>query len=380
MKITELKTFLVEASWRNYLFVKVSTDEGIHGWGEATVEGKERTVAQAIGDLADYLVGKDPFRIEEHWYAMYRNAFWVGGPILNSAISGVEQAMWDIKGKALEVPVYELIGGKIRDRIRMYANGWFRGCQTPKEFAKAAEKTVKEGFDALKWDPFGSAGLFISPEQARLAVKCVAEVRNAVGPEVELLVEVHGRLSPANAIRIGNELAEHRPYFYEEPVPPENVDAMALVARSVPIPVATGERLFTKWGFKDVLEKQAAAIIQPDPCHAGGILETKKISAMAEVYYVGVAPHNPNGPVATAVCLHLDASTPNFTIQELNIGDWERSQAILKEGFVIKDGRIEVSNQPGLGIDLDEKELAKYPFKPMDMSRMFDPARDLRPD
>ena len=383
MKITDLKTFVVESSsrnYRNYVFVKVSTDQHIYGWGEATIEGKERTVVQAIADLADYLVGKDPFRIEEHWYRMYRHAFWTGGALLNTAISGVEQALWDIKSKALGVPVYELIGGQMRERIRVYANGWFLGCRTPKEFARAAARTVKEGFDALKWDPFGTSGLFISPEQARLAVKCVEEVRSAVGPDVELLVEVHGRLSPANAIRIGNEMAEYRPYCFEEPVPPENVDAMALVARSIPIPVATGERLYTKWGFKDVLEKQAAAIIQPDPCHAGGILELKKIAAMAEVHYVGLAPHNSTGPVCTAVCLHIDASTPNFAIQELHVGDWERIQSIQKGEFILKDGCVDVPKLPGLGIDLDEKELAKYPFQPHDMAGMFDPAGDLQPD
>lgn len=374
MKIRRVSTHFVYTNpFRNWLFVKVETDEGIHGWGEASVEGKEKAVAEAVHELERQLVGRDPFQIELLWQEMYRNAFWVGGPILTSAISGVEQALWDIKGKALGVPVYELLGGKMRDRLRVYANGWSHGCETPRQFAAAAVKTVEQGYGALKWDPFGGASLFIEREQEDVAIAIVREVRNAVGSAVELLVEVHARLSPANAIRIAHRLEEFRPFWYEEPVPSENVDAMALVARATDIPIATGEHLFTKWGFKDLLEKQAAAVIQPDICHDGGILETRKIAAMAEVYYVGLAPHNPNGPLSTAACIHVDACSPNFLIQEYVISDEEIRAAIQKEPLPIVSGYLAIPDRPGLGVDLDESAFARFPYQPTTMTGMLDP-------
>ncbi|MGH2461149.1 MAG: galactonate dehydratase [Chloroflexota bacterium] len=381
MKIREITTHFVNVGMtRNWVLVKVSTDEGVHGWGEASVEGKEKTVAQAIDELARQLVGRDPFQIELLWQEMYRNAFWVGGPILNSAISGVEQALWDIKGKALGVPVWQLLGGKVHDRVRAYANGWFRGCKTPKAFARAAVETVERGFTALKWDPFGGASLFITHEQEELAIAIVRDVRDAVGPTIDLLIEVHGRLSPANAIRIGHRLAEFRPFFYEEPVPPENVDALALVARAVPIPVATGERLFTKWGFKDVIEKQGAAVIQPDICHDGGILETRKIAAMAQVYYIGLAPHNPNGPLSTAACVHVDTCTPNFLIQEFVVSDDAVRSAVQTESIELVAGYFKTPERPGLGVEIDEAALARFPYQPTTMTGMLTPERDFHWD
>lgn len=381
MKIRGIGThFVYSGPHRNWVLVKVDTDEGIHGWGEATLEGKEKTVAQAIADLERQLVGRDPFRIEELWQEMYRAAFWVGGPVLNSAISGIEHALWDIKGKALGVPVWELLGGKMRDRVRAYANGWFGGCQTPKQFAEAAVKTAEKGFTALKWDPFGGAGLFIENEQEQLALAIVREVRDAVGPKIDLLIEVHGRLSPANAVRVAHRLSEFNPFWFEEPIPPENIDALATVARAVAIPIATGERLFTKWGFKDVLEKQAAAVIQPDICHDGGILETRKIAAMAEVYYVGLAPHNPNGPVGTAASLQVDACTPNFLIQEYVVSDEEIKRDVTGHSLELIDGHFVVSNRPGLGLDVDEAAISRYPYQPTTMTDMMTPARNFRWD
>src|SRR5579883_1245773 len=381
MKIRAIKTFCVNVNaHRNWLFVKVETDEGLYGWGEAGVEGKEKTVAQAIAELERQLVGRDPFQIELLWQEMYRHAFWVGGPVLTSAISGVEHALWDIKGKALGVPVWQLLGGKVRDRVRAYANGWFRGCKTPKQFAKAAVETVEKGYTALKWDPFGGASLFITHEQEELAVAIVREVRNAVGPKIDLLIEVHGRLSPANAIRLAHRLEEFQPFWYEEPIPPENIDALVTVARSIHIPVATGERLYTVWGFKDVLEKQAAAVVQPDISHAGGIFELRKIAAMAQVYYVGMAPHNPNGPICTAASVQLDACTPNFLIQEFVVSDAQVRADIVKEPLQILDGHFLVPEGPGLGIDIDEAALARYGYKETTMTDMLTPARDFHWD
>ncbi|HLH73494.1 MAG TPA: galactonate dehydratase [Chloroflexota bacterium] len=381
MKIREITTHFVNVGpTRTWVLVKVSTDEGLHGWGEAGIEGKEKTVAQAIAELERQLVGRDPFQIELLWQEMYRHAFWVGGPVLTSAISGVEHALWDIKGKALGVPVWQLLGGKVRDRVRAYANGWFRGCKTPKQFAKAAVETVEKGYTALKWDPFGGASLFITHEQEELAVAIVREVRNAVGPKIDLLIEVHGRLSPANAIRLAHRLEEFQPFWYEEPIPPENIDALVTVARSIHIPVATGERLYTVWGFKDVLEKQAAAVVQPDISHAGGIFELRKIAAMAQVYYVGMAPHNPNGPICTAASVQLDACTPNFLIQEFVVSDAQVRADIVKEPLQILDGHFLVPEGPGLGIDIDEAALARYGYKETTMTDMLTPARDFHWD
>lgn len=379
MRITDVVTFTCFANWRNYVFVKVTTDRGIVGWGEATLEGRELTVCAAVAELKRYLVGQDPLQIEQHTQEMYRRPFWVGGPVLGSALSGVEHALWDIFGKAANLPVWQLLGGKCRDEIRCYANGWSGGARRPSDFARAAERTVKRGFDALKWDPFGAAGLFIDNDEADNAVACVRAVRDAVGPKVDLLIEVHGRLSPANAIRLGHDLTPYRPFFYEEPVPPENVDAMKKVSEAIAIPVATGERLFTKWGFKDLLEKQAADIIQPDPCHDGGILETKKIAAMAEVHYVGVAPHNPNGPIGSAVCLHLDANLPNFLIQEMLIDDVPWSDEIVREPLEFVNGRIAVNDRPGLGVEVNEEAILAHPYQPVDMNQ-YAPGRRLLSD
>jgi galactonate dehydratase len=386
MKVTGVEVKFAAPGRRCWVFVKLTTDEGIHGWGEAGVEGKEWAVAGAVRDLGRYIIGKDPFRIEEHWWQMFRGAYWSGGPILNSAISGIEHCLWDIKGKALGLPVYELIGGKCHDKVRAYANAWFRspdqaqGAKTPLEFARYAEAAVKRGYTALKWDPFGGSGLFIEQDDADLAVAIVKEVRNAVGPKVDLLIEVHGRLSPANAIRIAHRLEEFNPFFYEEPIPCDNIDAMAMVARSINIPVATGERLYTRWGFKDLLEKQAAAIIQPDICHDGGIMETKKIAAMAEVYYVALAPHNPNGPLSTAASVQVDCTCPNFLIQEHVISDEPLYTDIQKEPLKAVDGYFTPPSTPGLGVDLNEELLHDTPPTHHDMYDMVGPSRKFRWD
>ncbi len=369
MRITGIETFLCAAGWRNFVFVRVATDAGLHGWGEATLEGKEQTVAAAIRELERYLVGQDPAQIERHWQHMYETPFWRGGPVLDSAIAGVDQALWDIKGKALGVPVYELLGGAAHDRIRYYANGWFHGATTIEAVAEAAQAAVARGATALKWDPFGSAGLFIATEEIRTAVDCVAAVREAVGPTIDLLIEVHGRLSPANAIRVARQLEAYDPFFYEEPVPPEHMAELALVARATSIPIASGERAFSKHDFRPMFEQQAVAYCQPDPCHAGGITEMKKIAAMAEAYHVGFAPHNPNGPVATRVCQHLAAACPNFTILEWLPEDVEWCDAAMGSTFAVAAGTMPLPTGPGLGIELDVEVLRAHPYAPVDMNQ-----------
>ena len=349
MKITRLETILVQPRW---LFLKMHTDTGLIGYGEPVVEGRAHTVQQAVAECEEYLLGKDPRRIEHHWQAIYRHAFYRGGPVLTSALSGIEQAMWDILGKSLGVPVYQLLGGACRDRIRMYAHC---GGNTPEEAAASARARVAEGYTALKTGVGRSPARIIeSPGFVQGCADRFAAMREAVGMEVDIAIDFHGQISPALAVRLARALEPYHPMFIEEPCLPQNVDAMVTVARSTSIPIATGERLFTKWGFREVLEKQAAVVVQPDLCHAGGILECKKIAAMAECYYAAVAPHNPLGPISLAACLQLDACIPNFLVQEqVNLGN-----GYLKEPFRLVDGYIELPTGPGLGIELDDEAVA----------------------
>jgi galactonate dehydratase len=363
MRITDVQTFLTGTRWRNFLFVKVSTDEGITGVGEATLEGKEKAVEAAIHQLKRRsVVGANPFNIEEIWMRMYRNEFWHGGPVLLTAMSGIEIACWDIIGKALGQPVYNLLGGRCRDKVLTYANGWYGGERTPENFAQRAKKVIEKGYKALKFDPFGSAGREMSRQEKVKSIDIVAAVRDAVGPDIEIFIEVHGRFSPMTAIEIAKELEPYRPGWYEEPVPPDNHDAMALVAHKINIPVATGERLYTRYGFRRLFELQAASIIQPDILHTGGILETKKIAAMADTYYMTVAPHNPNGPISTAVAVQIDACLTNFYIQEcLDDFDVPWKSQLVKGALEIKDGYITIPDRPGIGVELNEEVIREHP-------------------
>jgi galactonate dehydratase len=344
MKITKLETFFVRPRW---VFLKVHTDEGLVGWGEPAVEGWSRTVAAAVEEMGRYLIGQDPRRIEHHWQAIYRGGFYRGGPVLTSALSGIEQALWDIQGKALGAAVHELLGGRVRDRIRLYAHF---GGQTPQDCAEAARRRAEQGFTALKTTPFLAARFVESAEFVAAVVARVAAVRDAVGPGVDVGLDFHGRVSPALAVRLCKALELFAPLFVEEPVPPGDVDALAEVARKTTVPIAAGERIFTRWGFREVLQKRAAAILQPDVSHAGGILEVRKIAAMAEAYFVAVAPHCPLGPISLAACLQVDACTPNFLCQEqVCLGE-----GYLREPFALRDGHVEVPTAPGLGIEVDE--------------------------
>ncbi len=348
MKITKLETVFVKPRW---LFLKVHTDEGVVGLGEPVVEGRAQTVAAAVHEIGRYLIGQDPRRIEHHWQAIYRGQFYRGGPVLTSALSGIEQALWDITGKWLGVPVYQLLGGAVRDRIRMY--GWLGG-ETYGDYIESAKVSTGQGFTALKTGILGAVNIVDTPAVVEANVERFAGIREAVGKEVDIGIDFHGRVSPAMAVRLARALEPYEPMFIEEPVLPDNVDVMVTVARSTTIPIATGERLFTKWGFREVLEKQAATVLQPDLSHAGGILECKKIAAMGETYFAAVAPHCPLGPIALAACLQLDACTPNFLAQEhVTLGE-----GYLKTPFVIKEGYIDLPAGPGLGIELDDEALA----------------------
>lgn len=344
MKITKLETFLVKPRW---LFLKVYTDEGLVGLGEPVLEGRARTCATAVEELAPYLIGQDPRRVVHHWQAMYRHAFYRGGPILCSALSGVEQALWDITGKALGVPIHQLFGGPTRDRIRLYKHAGD---------PQSIRDWMAKGFTAFKTGVAGgrSARIIETKGFVDRAVAAFAALREAGGPEADIAIDFHGAISPQTAKLLIKALEPYQPMFIEEPCQCQNVDVMADIARGTHLPIATGERIFTKWGFREILEKHAASILQPDLCHAGGIHETRLIAGMAEAYYAALAPHNPLGPISLAACLQLDASIPNFIAQEhTTLGE-----GYLKTPFVAKDGYVAVPTGPGLGIELDENALA----------------------
>ena len=363
VRLADFKTFLVHDGYRTFVFLKLYTDDGLTGVGEGSTEWNELAVEAAIRQMCGRLRGADPFQTEALWEQLYRDSYWRNDLIINSAISAIDQACWDLKGKKLGVPVYALLGGLRRERLRAYANAWYWGCTTPDDFARAARQVVAEGFTALKWDPFGAADMTLSAAAMRAAVDNVAAVRAAVGPDVDLCIEVHGRLAPAWAIEMARRLKPFDPFFYEEPVPPENFDALAKVARAIEIPVATGERLTTKFLFQELLVRQAVDIIQPDLCHAGGLTEVKKIAAMAEASYVRVAPHNATGPIGTAAAVQLDACIPNFLIQEYFVTQASWIDEVVQGAPRAVRGEIAVPDRPGLGVELDEAAALAHPFK-----------------
>jgi galactonate dehydratase len=340
--------------------VRITTDTGIEGWGETTLEGKPKSTWAAVEELSDYLIGKDPLRIEHHWQAIYRSAFFKGGNVLMSALAGIDQALWDIAGKHFGVPSYQLMGGATRDRIRVYAHWGIRD-MTDEGLAssrKRLDTLMKKGkYTAFKAGPPGKWRAQESPSRIDEFVKIAYTMREWVGPDVELAFDFHGKMTPALAIELCHEIKGMRPMFVEEPVPQENPDALALVARAVPYHIATGERLLSRWEFRQVIEKQAVALLQPDVAHCGGISELKKIANMAEVYYIHIMPHCAIGPVAFSSCMQVDACVPNFLIQEqVDVG---LGGGLLKKDWVVKNGYIDTPKGPGLGFEIDEKEATK---------------------
>ncbi len=356
MKITKLETFHVKPRW---MFLKISTDEGIVGWGEPIVEGRARTVAMAIKELESYLIGSDPRDIEKHWQRIYRGTYYRGGAILVSALSGIEQALWDIKGKYYDMPIYEMLGGKVRDKIRMYS-----GCggDTVEELVDNALQRKKAGLNGIKTGIQAPVRNIDTMAFVESQVERIAALRENFGKDMDIGIDFHGRVSPAMSKRLAQAFEPYQPMFIEETTLPENVDALLDITRSTTIPVATGERLFTRWGFREVIEKRAVAIVQPDLCHAGGIFEGKKIAAMAETHYMSIAPHNPLGPISLASCLQLDACTPNFLIQEHPARPESKGEGFLKRPFVLEDGYIKVPEGPGLGIEVDEDFVLKNAY------------------
>ena len=370
MKITDVKTTVVNAEMRNWIFVKVVTDQaGLFGWGEASLEWKTRAVAGAIEDFTPMLIGEDPRNIEHIYQKLYRHSFFRMGVIGMSAISGLEQACWDIFGKSLGLPVYRLLGGEVRDKVRMYTHlggGDMKSVyQTfdPQPLIDLAHEVVARGYTALKvvFVPYSEP--LMGRQYVNHFSKMFEKLRIAVGDNIDIMIDFHGRTSPAMAIQYIHSIEEFSPYFCEEPVPPENVPALRQVREAVRVPIATGERLVSRYQFRELYEQQACHIIQPDLCHCGGLSEAKKIAAAAETYYMGVAPHNPLGPIANAVALHFALSTPNFLIQEDMLSDVPWRWDVVKHGLKMENGYWSKTESPGLGIEVDEAAAAKHPFK-----------------
>jgi galactonate dehydratase len=351
VRVTALELFAVPPRW---LFLKLSTDEGIAGWGEPIVEGRAETVRAAVQELGEQLIGKDPFRIEDHFQVLWRGGFYRGGPILSSAISGIEQALWDVKGRALGVPAWELLGGRARDRVRVY--GWIGG-DRPEDVAAAASEARAAGLSAVKMNATAELHYLDSEARVEEAAERLAAAR---GAGLDVAVDFHGRVHRAMAKRLARALEPHGPLFLEEPVLPEHPEALREIARHTSAPIACGERLYTRWGFKDVLASGVVDVIQPDLSHAGGLLECRKIAAMAEAFDVAVAPHCPLGPIALAASLQLDACTPNVVIQEqslrMHYNDGADLLDYVRDGgvFELRDGHIDVPTGPGLGVEIDE--------------------------
>lgn len=364
MKIKEIKTYFVSAVWRNFVIVEVTIDDGIKGYGEGTLGDFEKTVEAAVNDLKPFLIGRE-LEISEIINFFVRNFFWRNGPILSTAQSAIEQALWDAAGKSAKRPVYEMLGGKAVERVKVYGNGFISGNASPKEFGDAAVSTVERRFYALKFDPFGGVGPTITRKQLDLAKMRIKAVRDSVGDDVDLMIEAHGRFNTRTAIKIANEIADLDPYWLEEPVPEEDIISMAEVRKSSPVPIATGERIISRNRFWELLSIRSADIIQPDVCHMGGILPLIEVGAMANINYVSVAPHNPNGPVATAATLNALITMPNAQILEFWLDAETVRHELIKEYFTLKDGYIYPSKKPGLGIEINEDALTKYPYKKM---------------
>ncbi len=357
MKITKLTTYLTPPRW---LFLKVETDAGIAGWGEPVLEGRAHTVAAAVSELADYLVGKDPLRIEDHWTVLYRGGFYRGGGIHMSALAGIDQALWDIKGKSAGLPVHQLLGGPLRDRIRVYS--WIGG-DRPSDTAAAARAAVERGFSAVKMNATSELQFLDSHAKVDAALASVAAVREAVGPDVGIGLDFHGRVHKPMAKVLLRELEPFKLMFVEEPVLSEHYEALPELAALSSTPIALGERLFSRWDFKHILAGGGVDVIQPDPSHAGGITETRKIASMAEAWDVALALHCPLGPIALATCLQLDAVAYNAFIQEQSLGiHYNQGSDLLdyvknRGAFEYRDGFVKIPDGPGLGIEVDEDVL-----------------------
>jgi galactonate dehydratase len=378
MKITQIKPFIMwggdaggtdysstlwgEGAGRNWLFVKIETDEGIYGWGEGSLVNQTPTIAKAVQLLADQVIGQDPAGIERHWQVMFLHNRYRGGVIINSALSAIDQALWDIKGKLLGTPVYQLLGGAVRERIRAYSGAGS---------VETARKRVEQGFTAIKTHAWYTDHEIEERKVVPWLRDHLAGLREVLGPDVDVMVDNHGRSRPALAIKQIRAVEEFGLLFFEEPVPPDNLDSLAVVRQAgLQTELAAGERLFNRWGYKDLIQRQLADVIQPDICHCGGISEMRRIAALAEMYGIQVAPHNPKGPVATAASVHVSAAIPNFLILEHTHPNplFEQVQV---EPMKMRGGCYDLPTAPGLGVDLREEVIAASPFRDRPVIQAF---------
>ena len=379
MKITDIKIYTLDAFRTNWAFIKVETDEGLYGWGEASLGTQEMALEGCVADYKRLIVGRNPLEVERMLFEVYRDSYWKGGPVMMSALAGIEIACWDIAGKFYNVPTYALLGGKMRDKVKMYANAWFVGAREPEDFAAAAKKVKALGIKALKWDPFGKAHMTLSREEMDHAVAVVGAVRDAVGPEMEILIECHGRFNHYTAVSASKELAPFKPMLMEEPVVPDNNDSLAWVRDHSAVPIAAGERFYGMYAWNDVLRKNCVDIAQPDIFHNMGLFTSKKVAAMCEANHVPVSFHNPSGPISNAAILQLAATTPNFLIHEMMLTDGSFRKLITNESVEFEDGYLVISDKPGLGIDVNVEEIEKRPYKPRNLRHYTGTLTDIRP-
>jgi galactonate dehydratase len=379
VRITGIETFIAGNPWKNWVFARVNTDEGLHGNGEGTLNYFARTVETAIHELAPLVTGLDPFQVETLTQRLTRDVYSDGAQVQMCAVAAIEIACWDIIGKACKQPVYNLWGGRCHEKLRAYANGWYRGPRTPDDFAGKAQIVASRGYTALKFDPFGSTWRTLPRREFDLSLEIIRAVREAVGDSVDLLIEGHSRFNTATAIEFATAMAPLRPMWFEEPVPHTNIDAMIEVARRSPVPIATGESFSTKQQFAELLKHECVNILQPEPLNLGGLFATRKIADMADAHYGMVAPHSAQGPVCSAACVQVNASLPNFLIHEIFDEFNEPWEAELVTNPVkVVNGYIEISDRPGLGIDLNIEEIAKHPYQPEYYLPLFKPGWERR--
>jgi galactonate dehydratase len=372
MKITDVTTYIVGNPWKNWVFTRVDTDEGIHGIGEATLNGFAKTVETAIHELKRFVIGQDPFDVENHSLRLFREVYSDGGQIQGAALSGIEFACWDIMGKALGQPVYKLLGGRCHERLRVYANGWYRGPREPQSFHDKAKDVVAKGYTALKFDPFGAAWRVVDRADFALAIEIIAAVREAVGPNVDILVEGHNRFSVHTALQFAEAMAPYQPTWFEAPVPPQRIADMVAVAQRSPVPVACGEDYYCAQQFSELLSHGAVQIIQLEPQYLGMTI-SKQVCGMVNAFHGVTAPHSAQGPLCSLACAHLNTATPNFFIHETfdEFND-EWSRRILTNPVTIRDGYIELEpERVGWGTDLNYDEIVNYPYNPNNYLPLF---------
>ena len=369
MKIVKIETHKYWASWCNWLFVKVSTDEGLYGWGEGSLHGAIESVETAIHELGAALVGQDPSGVERHWQAMYHAWRWRGGPTLMTALGALDIALWDLEGKRLGVPVYRLLGGPYRTSLPVYSSHWLAGAATTQQAEAGAQQAIQRGFNAFKWSPFDPDALRANEARAIAhAADLMAAARQGAGPEAEIFVECAERLSPRTALLAARAMLPSRPGWFEEPIPFENAQAMAQLQRDLPVPIATGERLLSRWEVRPLLDAAGCRVLQPDVMHAGGLTEVKRMAALADTGYISVAPHNPGGPICNLAAMHLAAAIPNFLILEEMETERALRDEVCTQPVRYAAGHFELPTGPGLGTDLNLDALAAHSFRPQPVS------------